>query len=1032
MTGLTTARLRSQPGQAVLVGALSGVLALTAVLGLAYARSVEESVQRTVLHEAASATRGVSIAVEGSTPPSPQQLLETLQPEAGRRTWGTPLIGASASGLVGPAAHRLLVPVVAREGACAHLRLVEGTCATGDGEVVVARSTAASAGLEVGQRIDVDDASVTGQAGAPALKGLRVVGVYEQATDTDGFWFGRRLAASAPGSTDITASEAVVVGWPTLLRGTWHTLSVVVDLPLDVRRVTIDRVGAARSDLGALQRKASAVGAHSATQLGPLLDEAATERAAARAPLPLLALQGVLLALVVLGYVAAATTEQRRPEVALARLRGQLPAGAARMLVRDLAAVVLVGCSVGGVLGWLLARAAAAYWLAPGVPVVVGWPVVVAVLACAVAALAAVTVTAVPTVREPLVTLLRTVPPRSSALRAGVADGAVVALCVAGLVTLLGEGADSPSALIAPGLLALAGGLLLSQAVVPAAGALGRRLLASGRLSTGLACVAVSRRPALRRLVAIETVAVALLVFAGAAGAVGGHQREAAARRAVGAPVVLTVAADHPTSLLRAVDAADPSGTFAAPVMVSRPASGTGTATLAVDPGRFDAVALWDDSGDPGAGAPDLRPLVPAAAAPVELTGRRLAVQAEFSWAPYTPTPAEAGTGSPAPEGLLAPVHLVVVVADSRGELHDVDLGVLPTGRHRLTATVPCSEGCRLRVIELRRDDRDIGTARLDLVVRGATVDGRTVDLRAADRGWTPAGWVDEAKVDAAGGLHAAARSFGASLVLHRLDTPLTVPALATPGIAASSYGVTDPSARPEDLLSGPTADGSDQPFVRVGTLGRVPGVPAPALLVSLPLTSELDGPLSPYAEAQVWLSAVDRQREARLSRQLAAAGMPVLGRTTVAQVAAEAGARGTGLSLHLAAVVGVVALLLAASVLAVAVSTSGRVRAHDLAGLRAVGVPARVVRRAAVREQLLVAAVGTIAGAVLGAVGAALSLARGGADPTLPAPQVLTGVPTVAVLVVLSAVTLGGVCAALGARLGRLARPDLLREGAR
>ena len=70
---------------------------------------------------------------------------------------------------------------------------------------------------------------------------------------------------------------------------------------------------------------------------------------------------------------------------------------------------------------------------------------------------------------------------------------------------------------------------------MPVAGALGRRLLASGRISSGLAFLAVSRRPALRRLVAIETVAVALLVFAGAATAVGAHQREVAAQRSVGA-----------------------------------------------------------------------------------------------------------------------------------------------------------------------------------------------------------------------------------------------------------------------------------------------------------------------------------------------------------------------------------------------------------------------------------------------------------------------------------------------------------------
>ncbi|MGN6611017.1 MAG: FtsX-like permease family protein [Angustibacter sp.] len=1032
MTGLTTARLRSQPGQAVLVGALSGVLALTAVLGLAYARAVGESVQRSLLREAPAAARGVTLTVEGAEAPSGAELLQRLQPEVDRPTWSRPLTLTAANGLVGPRERRVLVPVIARDGACAHVRVAEGSCPSAAGEVLVSRATAAAAGLRVGQRLDVDDASITSGAARPGLTGLRVAGVYDQVRDVDSFWFGRRLTAGAPGSSDITASEALLVDGSTLRAGTWQSVAVSVDVPLDVRRLTLEQVPAARADLAALQHKGSALGARTSSQLGALLDQAATQREQASAPLPLLALQGVLLALVVLGYVASATTEQRRPEVALARLRGQLPARAARMLVRDLGAVVLAGCVVGGVVGWLLARVAARVWLEPGVPVPLKWPLGVAVLACAAVALVAVTVTAVPTVREPLASLLRSVPPRSNALRAGVADGAVVALSVAGLVTLLSESADSPTALVAPGLLALAGGLVLSQLVVPVAGALGRRLLAAGRISSGLAYLAVSRRPALRRLVAIETVAVALLVFAAAATAVGSHQREVAAQRSVGAPVVLTVGASAPRALERAVAQADPSGRYAAAVVTARPASGTGTSTVAVDPARFAAVALWDDSGRPGAGAADLRGLTSATAAPVELTGRRLTVDARFAWSPYTPGADQVGPGAAPTEGVLKPVHLVATVVDGAGVRHDVDLGVLPTGTHRLSADVPCAQGCRLRAVALVRADSDNGTAELDLVVRSATVDGHAVDLRAADRGWAPAGFVDEPKIDAAGGLHAHAYSFGATLLLHRLDVPVTLPALTTGGVGASSYGVADPTVEQDDLVSAPALAGSDQPLRRVATIDRVPGVPDPAVLVALPLAGEIDGALSPYAAAQVWLADDDPARESALVSRLTAAGLPVLDRATVASVADAAGARGPALSLHLATIVGVVALLLAASVLAVAVATSGRVRAHDLAGLRVVGVPAATVRRAAVREQLAVAVVGVVAGALLGAAGAALTLSRAGVDRALPAPDLGAGVPSVVMVLVVSVVVLVGVCVALGARLGRAWRPTLLREGAR
>ncbi|MGN6302890.1 MAG: FtsX-like permease family protein, partial [Angustibacter sp.] len=535
---------------------------------------------------------------------------------------------------------------------------------------------------------------------------------------------------------------------------------------------------------------------------------------------------------------------------------------------------------------------------------------------------------------------------------------------------------------------------------------------------------------ALRRLVAIETVAVALLVFAGAATAVGAHQRRVAAQRSVGAPVVLTVAAPAPRALERVVSQADPSGRYAAPVVLARPASGTGTSTVAVDPARFDAVALWDDSGRPGAGAVSLARLAPSGTPPVELSGRRLTVDASFAWSPYTPE--QAGPGAAPTEGVLKPVHLVATVVDGAGLLHDVDLGVLPTGTHELTGEVPCADGCRLRAVALVREDSDNGTAELDLVLRRLSVDGRTVDLRAGDRGWAPAGFVDQPKVDAVGGLHARAYSFGATLLLHRLDVPVTLPALTTDGVSASSYGVADPTVEQDALVSAPALSGADQPLRRVATVARVPGVPDPAVLVALPLAGELDGALSPYAAAQVWLADDDPGREAQLVSRLTAAGLPVLQRVTVAEVADAAGARGPALSLHLATVVGVVALLLAASVLAVAVATSGRVRAHDLAGLRVVGVPASTVRRAAVREQLLVAVTGLVAGAVLGGAGAALTLSRGGVDRALPDPDLASGVPSVVVALVVSVVVLAGVCWALGARLGRQARATLLREGAR
>jgi predicted lysophospholipase L1 biosynthesis ABC-type transport system permease subunit len=182
----------------------------------------------------------------------------------------------------------------------------------------------------------------------------------------------------------------------------------------------------------------------------------------------------------------------------------------------------------------------------------------------------------------------------------------------------------------------------------------------------------------------------------------------------------------------------------------------------------------------------------------------------------------------------------------------------------------------------------------------------------------------------------------------------------------------------------------------------------------------------------QVWLGAEDSGREAALVRSLEQSDVRVLERTSAADEAEHLASQGSGLALRLALLVGAVALVLASFVLGVSVATSGRVRAHDLAGLRVVGVPRPVVRGAAVREQLVVAVVGVVTGAVLGGVGAGLMLSRQPTTSVLPDPDVAVAWPAAVVVVAASVIVLGGICLLLGRRLAARAVPELLVEGAR
>ena len=230
----------------------------------------------------------------------------------------------------------------------------------------------------------------------------------------------------------------------------------------------------------------------------------------------------------------------------------------------------------------------------------------VAALLSLVVAVLAVAVVARPTLREPISTLLRRVPPRRAGWAVGVVDAVVVAVAAAGLVTLASKGLSSgPLALVTPTLIALALGLVLAHVLIPVADAAARRLTARGRVVGGLTAVQVARRPAVRRIMAIITVATALTVFATDAIVVGARNREDRARVESGAEAVIITSTTDVNTLRQGVRAADPSGTVATPVVEVRQGSSTAMTTLAVVPDQFARIAeLPRDGGAfPGTGS---------------------------------------------------------------------------------------------------------------------------------------------------------------------------------------------------------------------------------------------------------------------------------------------------------------------------------------------------------------------------------------------------------------------------------------------
>lgn len=1033
---VTVAALRHRPRQAILVVLLSAVVTAAAALGPLYARAVEQSVLRNVVADAPTGASGIFVSASGSNPLAPARLARAIAPETPPQ-FGRAVGGADTRVLlsVSPDGDRYRARLVSRAALCRHLTMSDGRCASDEGEVVVSRRTADAVGLRPGQRLRVVPEGAADPDDTPATVVATVVGVYEAVEPSDPYWSGRgqtAAPATRPGEAagGLDSVDDVLTSWSTLAAAEWPQLRTHLDIPLVVDRVDLEGVPALQAATDQVDRQARTVGASATSGLAPLLASTQSQRDQARTVIPLLTVQLAVLGIVVLAFVCAAATEQRRPEIALARLRGLGTGGAAGLLLRELGILVLLGVVLGAGLGWLTALGATALWLEPGVTLEARWPVGVAVVAAAVAGLLAIAAAGAPTLRQPLTALLRRVPPRASTLQVGLVEGAIVAAAAAGLVTLL-SGDGGPVALLAPGLLAIAGGLLLAQAAIPTAGPLARRSLRRGDVPWALAGVQIARRPALRRLIAIVTVACALLVFAVDAWTVSDRNRNTRADVEAGAPVVLTVDADSSLALREAVLDIDPEGRFATPVVTVRSATETGPRTTAVEPDAFLRVARWG-SAENRPTVRQLRQIRPHLRDPIELRGDQVSVTARFE-AEGIP-PAE---GLPRPQ--LAPMRLVLGVADAAGIVHRVDLGRLTRGTSTYSGELPCADGCLLREVSVTRTFGDFTDAAVSVELtdlRAGAADAlRPVDLDTEDQGaWQSVPWYANGEVTGlvspGAGLNFRDESYGVPATVQHGDVPVFPPAL-TAGQVPEVPRTPGSGPGPQRVVSSDLTAG-DLSYRVMGTLPQVPRSGPRGVLVDL--AAVVAGPSVAPAQTSydVWLAADDPTRERQVRDALRDRGLEVTARDSAADHRAAFADEGPTLALRLAVLAGLVAVVLAAAVLVVGVATSGASRARDLAGLRVVGVPAHAIRAAAVREHLVVAVLGVLAGALLGvaAAQAALPIIPLFATPSARLPLVLEPAwPAVAATVVGCLLLLCAVSVVVGRALAASATPDRLRE---
>lgn len=957
-------RVRYRFQQALALMALAALVTMCACLGPLYQRAMEQALATTTLDRATATQTAVTTSAFNVRP---EQMEETL-PAALQPYLQQPIdISTVRVSVATNAKVRVDTRLYTATDVCAHVNLTRGRCPKASGEVVVSVADVATYHWKLGSKHEVEE-KPDGSSYAvpePRVATTRVVGVYEPHSHDS--WLGQPGTgrAGTPGS-DLPNAALVTDDWVTdsatvaghEKRASWRKVTGTVVWPLD-RPALVDvddllAVGLATERYAehALQ-PVDGPGLDVSSNLPDIADVVSTGGTQGRVTVIALTLQLLVLTLVVFWLVLDAAVDQRRPEVALARLRGRGAGGAARFLLAELVPVTAVGVLVGGAATLGVVHALTGVFFPVGVPLEVTGAYFGSWAAAAVVTLLVVLLAVLRTVRVPVAQLLRAVPARSSGLGAGVAEVALVVFAATAVVAFVTGNLEGALGTAAPALLALSVAIVLGRLLIPVSAALGRWFLARGNAVAATGLLQATRRPITRRVLVLVVVSAALVVFAGVALSVGDHNRRNAAEQQLGAAVTLELDPSSSVRLLDVLDVlaeVDPTHRRLTPVVTVFSAGDAERPTVAVDPEAFGQVAQFAGL---DAGRIDFAAIEAPDVAPLDVRGSRIKGRASFSDVTFT------GASRRDDE-----VTLDLVLATADGVTTQVPIAVVTPGDSavRIRADLPCEEMCQVTGLTLATPP-----AR---AVRGAvTLSGLhaddDVDLAPASR-WratSPDSDGSIAPVDGGGGgLGVRFDTSGASPpVMYRTWVPEPVPAL----VVAPTDG---------DSLLSPGLDGQQAMSV-VGEIPRVPGSPAQSRLVDVAGLARHGSMLTTTHTLEVWFRDDDPRLVTEVSAALQERGVSTIATQRLTDVRAQLDNTPAAWSIDLAGLVGGAAVLIAALVLLVVTSTTWRSRAADLASLRMSGVSDGAVRRIETLAQVPIVVVGVLVGAACGLVGAHYAL---------------------------------------------------------
>ncbi|GAA4592858.1 hypothetical protein GCM10023194_55720 [Planotetraspora phitsanulokensis] len=897
-------------------------------------------------------------------------------------------------------------PLMWIDGQCEHVTLIEGRCPTAAGEIM---ATGAS-GLKVGGTVKLNLVRDP-DSGKPRLMPLRVVGVYK--TDqTDPIWYGRSLFPQTAGVTegngdplltveDTELSSAVPAG--VTMAGVpataWASTAIVY---IDPQKITGDDLALLESVQGELRGLGqSGLSTTVFSYMDDTLKAVHLRLDSLSVPTTLVTLQLVALGWLLLFLTVRDLVAARAPEIALARLRGLSTLRIWAFGLSEPALLLLAALPLGLAASFAVVERMSERLLRNDLEVAVDGFTVLCGVAAVFGGLLATALAARQTVTQPVVEQWRRTP--RSHRRAWVVDGVVLAITAVGLAELVAGDAitdttgQRASALIAPGLLAVALAMIARRILPLACRALFQLTRTHGNIGAFLAMRQISRGSATASTVVVLSAGLGLAVFAVAAWSVTSRNYQEVARVHNGAETVFVVPRTD-AATLRKISASVP-GT--APVIVTPGPP----ATLATDPVAFASVALWRPSyGNDQPLSRLVAKLSPPTAAPrVMFSGDR--IRAHIS------TP-------PLPKGWNA-----VLYADFRvfGETRPASIPmarllagttVYEWGLPRGCLTAPCElRGLRMEVMGdsgTDFEDRPSGGALLTkLEMRG---DGRwsTVDAGLDD----PNRWTSTSSTSD-GGLPL---SFDPNFSATRPDTfPDPMPGLSSGTAAGQKLPGLD-----DIYFSG---------YKSVATTWALPGLNAPGVVVDLEMADRVAYGYSSRTEFQIW-AAPGRGEEVRDA--LRGDGVPILATRTLDDLVSAYTSQGPGLALLLLIISAGVAALLALGRAVLALHAAARRRTYEMAALEAAGARVRPLRTALLLEQTITLSWGALTGILAGLVAAWAALPRvpefAETPVTPPLDYSLVPVPVIAVACAVLALSM--IAAAVTSELLlRGVRVDQLRE---